>query len=413
MRSNRSSRRQFLTHLSVGAVGALLAACAEAIRSASPSPSITPPPSTPSPTPPGPSPRPTAVPDLRTKIGQMLLVGFRGVRFDADSRVAHDIGEHALGGVVLFDFDEPTQTPVRNVESPMQLRRLVTDLQAAAASAAPPQPLLIAIDQEGGQVARLRPDHGFPATESAAELGLRGDSSYTEARATRMAETLATAGINLNLAPVVDLNLNPINPIIGALGRSFAADPDVVVEQALAFIRGHDATRVRTALKHFPGHGSAAGDTHAGVVDVTEAWSDVELEPFAQIIGAGLADTIVTAHVFNADVDPAYPATLSAATINGVLRESLGYDGVVISDDMQMAAIRDAFGYEEAVALAIEAGIDILTIANQQVFEDGIVERTSAIIAELVASGRIDEGRIDESWRRIRAFKATLTTEAS
>lgn len=343
----------------------------------------------------------------------MLLVGFRGMRFDADSRVARDIREHALGGVLLFDFDVPTQTPVRNVESPAQLRRLVEDLQATAASAAPHQTLLIAIDQEGGRVARLRPDHGFPATDSAAELGLRGEYAYTQMQATRMAETLATAGINLNLAPVVDLNLNPNNSIIGAVGRSFAADPDVVVAQALAFIRGHDAAGVRTALKHFPGHGSAAGDSHAGVVDVTDTWSDVELEPFAQIVSAGMADTIVTAHVINADIDPVYPATLSAATIDGLLRESLGYDGVVISDDMQMAAIRDAFGYQEAVALAIEAGIDILTIANQQVFEDDIVERTTAIIAELVASGRIEEIRIDESWRRIRAFKATLTTGAS
>ncbi|MGH2386331.1 MAG: glycoside hydrolase family 3 N-terminal domain-containing protein, partial [Candidatus Limnocylindria bacterium] len=204
------------------------------------------------------------------------------------------------------------------------------------------------------------------------------------------------------------LDVNPANPIIGELDRSYSADADVVVEHALAFIRGHHAAGVRTALKHFPGHGSAAGDTHAGMVDVTNAWSDVELVPFARIIDAGTADAIVTAHVFDATIDADRPATLSTATINGMLRQSLGYDGVVISDDMQMGAIRDAFGYEEAVALAIEAGVDILTIANQQVFEEGIVARTIEIIGDHVASGRIEEARIDESHRRIRALKETL-----
>ncbi|MGH2382692.1 MAG: glycoside hydrolase family 3 protein [Candidatus Limnocylindria bacterium] len=356
-----------------------------------------------------PSPAPTAVgPDLRIKIGQMLLVGFRGTSVDAGSQVVRDISEHSLGGVVLFDVDMPTRTPSRNVESPDQLRRLVADLQAAAATTTAGIPLLVAIDQEGGQVARLDPDHGFPATESAAQLGARGDSAYTESNATALATTLAAAGINLNLAPVVDLDVNPANPIIGELDRSYSADADVVVEHALAFIRGHHAAGVRTALKHFPGHGSAAGDTHAGMVDVTNAWSDVELVPFARIIDAGTADAIVTAHVFDATIDADRPATLSTATINGMLRQSLGYDGVVISDDMQMGAIRDAFGYEEAVALAIEAGVDILTIANQQVFEEGIVARTIEIIGDHVASGRIEEARIDESHRRIRALKETL-----
>lgn len=334
----------------------------------------------------------------------MLLVGFRGLTVDDQSPIVQDIRDRGLGGVVLFDFDTPTNTPVRNVESPGQVKALVAALKAAAGAGS----LLVSIDEEGGLVARLDQRHGFPATESAAALGARDDPAYTQQRSAAMGATLASAGVNLNLAPVVDLNVNPSNPIIGALDRSFSPDPSVVTRQALAFIAGQHQAGIQTALKHFPGHGSSTGDTHLGVVDVTSTWTDVELEPFASIVAQGSADAILTAHVFNANLDPSYPATLSKATVTGILRERLGYDGVVISDDLQMGAIRQAFGYSEAVALAIEAGVDILTIANQQVFEDGIVAATIEIIVGHVTSGRLAESRIDESWRRISALKARM-----
>jgi beta-N-acetylhexosaminidase len=305
--------------------------------------------------------------------------------------------------VVLFDYDTPTETPVRNVASAQQLTALVAGLQAAA-----PTPLIVAIDEEGGLVARLDQRHGFPPTVSAQAMGARNDPAYTRQQAGAMARTLRSVGINLNLAPVVDLNVNPSNPIIGSLGRSFSADPAVVTEQATAFIEAEHALRVKCTLKHFPGHGSSTGETHLGVVDVTGTWSPIELEPFKNLVSAGLPDAILTAHVFNSKLDPTYPATLSKASITGILREQLGWDGVVLSDDMQMGAIRDAFGYPDALRLAIEAGIDILTIANQQVFEEGIVGHTVDLIEQMVSSGRIDADRIDASYRRIQAFKANL-----
>jgi beta-N-acetylhexosaminidase len=165
---------------------------------------------------------------------------------------------------------------------------------------------------------------------------------------------------------------------------------------------------VLTALKHFPGHGSSTQDSHLGVVDVSDTWSDTELEPYRRLLADGLADTVLTAHVFNDRLDSRYPATLSAATIDGLLRDQLGFDGVVLSDDMQMGAIRQAYGYEDAVRLAIQAGVDVLTIANQQVFEPDVVERTLAIIGDLVAAGTISEERIDRSWRRIAALKERI-----
>ena len=261
------------------------------------------------------------------------------------------------------------------------------------------------VDEEGGLVARLDERHGFPPTISAADLGARGDVSFTRQAGKRIAETLASVGITQNLAPVVDLDVNPTNPIIGALDRSFSADPAVVTAQAEAFIAGHRSVGVRTTLKHFPGHGSSTGDTHLGVVDVTDTWSAAELEPFRNIVSDGLADAVLTAHVFNATLDPEHPATLSQPTITGILREQLGWDGVVISDDMQMGAIRDAYGYDEAIRLAIVAGVDILTIAQQQVYEQGIVERTIDLIEALVLGGTLTEARINESYARIMALK--------
>lgn len=350
-----------------------------------------------------PTPTSTPGPPLRDRIGQMLLVGFRGLLPEDAGEIADDIGVRNLGGILLFDTDQPTHGKIRNVESPAQLAALLGGLQSLART-----PLLVAIDEEGGLVARLDQRHGFPATSSAADLGAQGDVEATRQAGQQIAETLASVGINLNLAPVVDLNVNPANPIIGSLGRSFSADPAVVITQAGAFIEGHRATGVRTTLKHFPGHGSSTGDTHLGVVDVTATWSSTELDPFANLIRIGSADAVLTAHVFNATLDPEHPATLSEPTITGVLRRQLGWDGLVISDDMQMGAIRQAYGYSDALKLAILAGVDVLTIAQQQVYEVGIVEQTIDLIEALVNDGSVSEARIDESYGRIQAFKVGL-----
>jgi len=402
------SRRRFLHGLGSAAGLAVLAACGVPAVSSTPASTPTVPPTTPSPTP-APTVQPTAEPpSLRAKIAQMLLVGFRGTTPETAAPTIVEIAELGLGGVLLFSRDLPSGSDVRNVVSPEQLRGLVEALRAAAPGSPAGQPLLVAIDQEGGQVARLTPMRGFPVTRSAAELGAIDDPAVTRGAGRDIGQTLAAAGINVDLAPVVDVNVNPDNPIIGAVDRSFSADPALVTEQAGAFIDGLHEAAVLSALKHFPGHGSSTADTHLGVVDVTTTWSVEELAPFADLIGSGQADSVLTAHVFNATLDPDYPATLSHATITGLLREQLGWDGLVLSDDMQMGAIRDAFGYREAVRLAINAGVDVLTIGNQLVYEEGIVARTIDLIDELVAAGSITEERIDASWRRITAFKARM-----
>jgi beta-N-acetylhexosaminidase len=396
----RFSRRQFFC-LAGGSLAALwLAHCSPAPEGDRPTPTASDRPT--------PTANPTftpAAPDvgLEVKIGQMLLVGFRGLMVTADHPIVRDIRERHLGAVVLFDYDVALQSGERNIQSPAQVQALVADLQRYAGA-----PLLVAVDQEGGMISRLKEKYGFPPTVSHAYLGQKNDLALTHQKAGEMARTLAGLGINLNLAPVVDVNTNPSNPIIARYERSFSADPNVVTQQALEFIKAHHEQGVLCTLKHFPGHGSSTGDTHLGVVDVTQTWSRIELEPFANIIRAGQADAVMTAHVFNANLDPAYPATLSKPIITGILRGELGYDGVVISDDMQMGAITSQFGFETAVQKAIEAGVDLIAIANNLVYEEGIGARATALIQQLVQKGTIGEARIDQSYQRIRRLKSRL-----
>lgn len=353
---------------------------------------------------PGPAWNP-ADPDLESKIGQMILAGFRGDLLKDKNPIVDDLQQLALGGAVLFDYDVASGKYRRNIQSPEQLAELDAALQAAT----PVPPLLISIDQEGGRINRLKPAYGFPPSYSQQYLGMLNDLGFTRACAETTAGTLKSAGINLNLAPVVDLNVNPGNPIIGKYERSFSADPDIVTAHSLEVIQAHHAMGVLTTLKHFPGHGSSTGDSHQGLVDVTDTWSKVELEPFRDIIQAGACDVVMTAHIFNAHLDPGYPATLSTPTITGLLREQLGWEGVVITDDMGMGAITQYYGFETAIERSILAGADILAYANNSpAFDPTIPRRAFEAIRGLVESGVIPESRIDQSYRRIMRLKVRL-----
>jgi beta-N-acetylhexosaminidase len=300
--------------------------------------------------------------------------------------------------VILFDRDQLTGR-VRNVRSPEQVTALVGDLRAAAGE----RPIFVAIDQEGGVVTRLSPAHGFPAVESEAEVG-EGSVDAARTWASGLAATLASVGIDLNLAPVVDLNVNPDSRAIGRLDRSFSADPDVVVEMATIEIEAHRAAGVRTTLKHFPGIGSSTTNTDFGVADVTVTWRLTELEPFRRLIEAGTADLVMAGHVVNGQLDPHRPASLSRPTVTDLLRGTLGWDGVVVTDDLQAAAIDAAFGRDESILLALEARNDLLLFANQQAYDPGIVERVVEVVAAAVNAGRLSESRIDEARSRIEGL---------
>jgi beta-N-acetylhexosaminidase len=335
-------------------------------------------------------------PSLRRLIAGLLVVGFRGLTLAAATTVASSIEQDGLGGVILFDRDQLTGG-ARNIAGAAQLRALTRGLAERAGD----RRLIVAIDQEGGRVTRLGPSTGFPAVASEATIGAANDDAKTAAWAEGIATTLAGVGVNLNLAPVVDLNVNPENPAIGALGRSFSADPAIVTNLALTELGAHHDRGVATCLKHFPGLGSATANTDFGVADVTATWTRRELEPFRSITASGIADAVMAGHLVNRNLDPRHPASLSKAIVGGLLRGELGWDGVVVTDDLQAAAISTAFGADEAIALALEAGNDLLLFANQQRYDPDMAAHAIATIERHVRAGRITEDRLAASADRI------------
>ncbi|MDQ7817248.1 MAG: glycoside hydrolase family 3 protein [Melioribacteraceae bacterium] len=337
---------------------------------------------------------------LDQKIGQMIITGFRGTTINEKSVVVKSIQEYHLGSLWLVDNDGPMSETIGNVESPAQLKTLTNNLQSYGNNS-----LLLAIDAEGGEVIRLKEKHGFPQIPSAKYFGDLDNPQLTSTNAELVASLLKEAGVNINFAPIVDVNSNPECPVIGKRGRSFSADPEKVFIHAKEFISAHHEKNIATCLKHFPGHGSSLEDTHNGFVDVSRTWSEAELVPYKILIAEGLVDSIMTAHIFNSNLDKKYPATLSKKIITGLLRDKIGFDGVIFTDDLIMKAIDDHYTYEEAIELALNAGIDIIVQGNAAKYNPDIVANTVETIKRLIESGKVTLERIDESFNRIIALK--------
>ncbi|GAA5200475.1 glycoside hydrolase family 3 protein [Rugosimonospora acidiphila] len=336
---------------------------------------------------------------LRRKIASLLVVGFRGDTVGKNDWIMEAI-RSGLGGVILFDRELHTNAP-RNITSPKQVTSLIKTLQ----NASPGRRLIVSVDQEGGQIARLNPSDGFPATKSEADIGAANSTTTTRNWANGMVQHLAASGFTLNYAPVVDLNVNPDSPAIGALDRSFSADPGVVVSNASEEIRVHRGARVKTSLKHFPGLGSATGNTDFDVVDVSATWSRTELQPYQQLISSGLADSVLVTHVLNDQLDASLPASLSPAVVTNLLRGQLRFKGPVVSDDMQAVAISSKFGRDQSVAMALAAGLDLLVFGNQEVFDPNIVDETLDNVVNLVRQGHLTEAHIDQSVTRVNTLR--------
>src|SRR5262245_44603817 len=332
---------------------------------------------------------------LEPELGSLLLVGIDGIDGEATDVDGLLCGAR-VGGTVLF---------ARNIVAPEQLARLTAALAERAAICTGLK-LFVAVDAEGGSVMRLAPSVGWPGTLSAQELGEANDFVLTELEARRIGRMLRAAGINWDLAPVVDVGYNPANPVIGATARGSRRN----TRAARALVLGMRAEGVLTALKHFPGHGSSYGDSHRGFTDVTDTASpEVELLPYRTLIDAGLADSVMTAHVFNRRLDERRPATLSRATISGLLRGELGFAGPVVSDDLRMAAIEQQYGLGEAAVLAIDAGVDMLLIVDNRLPDGGSAALvTLGAIRDALASGTLDPARVEAALARIRAFRGRL-----
>lgn len=340
---------------------------------------------------------------LRHKIAQMLIMGFSGYDIDESSPVVQWLQADGLGGVLLFDYDLPAKSHGKNLRDTVQIKRLNHDLNHYSSLAKNALPLLIAIDYEGGAVDRLSKVEGCMTTINPCEQAELSENDRRK-EFERMALILNDLGFNLNFSPVVDLNLNDQEGIIGKLGRCFSTDPESVSHVAQQFVKTFSEHGIASAYKHFPGHGSATGDTHEGFVDVTDTWQDSELQPYVALKNTSLPVMVMTAHVINRTLDASgLPATLSYPMLTTLLREKLGFDGVIVSDDLQMHAISQHYSIDDALRLTINAGADMVIFGNQL----GSITATEVVsrIEDLVKSGAIPQVRIDEAYQRISVLK--------
>ena len=331
--------------------------------------------------------------NLTKMIGRMLIVGFDGTELDKNSQIVTDIQKYDLGGVILFDKNFQNKEKPKNITSPKQLQLLTQQLRSFAK-----KDLFIAVDQEGGYVARLKPSYGFIKIPSAKKIANYKDKQIQDIY-TKEANMLHQMGININFAPVLDLALEPKNKVIYQLQRSFGSQPQKVAHIAALLIDSQKKAGIISVAKHFPGHGSSLTDSHKGFVDITNRWQQKELLPYKILIKEQKLDAVMTAHVFNKNLDPNYPATLSRKINQNILRDQLGFKGIIISDDMQMKAITKHYSLKEATSLAINAGVDMLLFGNQ--LSHNNIETIIQTIYKQVKAKKIPLQRIKEANRRI------------
>lgn len=342
---------------------------------------------------------PASAQTLDQMAGQMIIVGFQGDDVDDRSvaRLGDEIAASELGGVMFLKT---------NVASLKKVKAMNEVFRAAAPPGLPP---FITIDQEGGAVERLTEDVGFTEVPRAQQVAESRSPAQAQALYATMAEAIADLGFTVNFGPVVDLALNPDNQVIAKFGRAFGKTAAGVVPYAEAFVAAHRAAGVLTALKHFPGHGSSTADSHEGFVDITKTWQETELEPYRTMIADGLADFVMVGHLIDTDVAAdGMPSSLSPDWIDGVLRRDLGYQGVVISDDLEMGAIRDHFKLAEAVVRAVEAGMDVLLFSNTADYRAGLADEVRDILVSAANADPVFKARIEESYGRIATLKQRI-----
>ncbi|MGW5423436.1 glycoside hydrolase family 3 protein [Streptomyces sp. NPDC003943] len=344
---------------------------------------------------------------LEEKVGQLFVMRVYGHsatapdQADIDANLK-DIGvrtaaelieRYHVGGIIYFAW-------AHNTRDPHQIAALSNGIQQAGLAQPTPIPLLISVDQEHGVVARV----GKPATLMPGAMALGAGRSLSDARkAGQIAGAeLGAIGIRQDYAPVADVNVNPANPVIGV--RSFGADPTAVAALVSAQVKGYQQAGIAATAKHFPGHGDTAVDSHTGlpVINHTrEQWSELDAPPFRAAIAAGI-DAIMTAHIVVPALDPnGDPATLSRPILTGILREELGYDGVVVTDSLSMEGVRTKYGDERVPVLALKAGVD------QLLNPPDLAVAWNAVLAA-VKNGELTEARLDESILRILRLKAKL-----
>lgn len=321
---------------------------------------------------------------LDEKIGQMIVAGFNGT--DVNEELINLVNTNKVGGVILFK---------RNIETSEQLKKLNNNIDGLNKEI----PLFISVDEEGGRVNRLPSD--MENFSSAREVGLKNDKDYAYNNGKSIGESLKVTGFNMNYAPVLDIFSNPKNTVIG--DRAFGSDVETVSTMGIATMKGIEEEGIISVIKHFPGHGDTSVDSHYGlpiVYKTLEELENFELIPFKKAIKEG-CKAIMVSHILLDKIDKQNPSSMSETVVTDILREQLGFDGVVITDDMEMGAITENFTVEDACVQSIIAGCDIVLIGsgNESIYN------TIQAIKDSILNGKITEERINESVVRIIKLK--------
>ena len=337
---------------------------------------------------------------LEQLIGQLIIAGFRGSNAPPDSPIVNFIKDYNLAGVILYDEDVKIGgLGTRNIQTPGQVKDLSNQLQSFSKG-----DLLISIDQEGGGTNRLKPDYGFPETPSWNHMGLLDNDLMTQQFSQTIASTLNDCGINVNFAPVLDLDYGD-DTVIGKAKRANSNLPKTVVQHSRVFIKSLKENNIISCGKHFPGQGSAFGDTHKGSTNISDTWTVKDLIPFDELIKYGHLDMVMVSHTFDKKMDPKYPASLSKIIITDMLRNDLGFKGVVICDDPSMNAISDHYNLTESFELMLNAGIDLFCLGNNLNYDPDFIPKSVSSMCQLVKSGKVTVDRIRQSIERIKSLK--------
>lgn len=331
---------------------------------------------------------------LAAAVSELLLVGFHGASSASPSArlLARQVRRGQVGAVFFVH---------QNIGSAAQVKDLLRLFQGGAGTP------LLAIDHEGGVVQRLTEAHGFTRVPAAREVAARLSSEAARALYAQAGRELAALGFNLNLGPVLDVD-EPGNPAIGVFGRAYGTDPERIARYAQAFVDGFASAGILCAAKHFPGHGRAVSDSHDGVADISATWTESELEPFARAVAAPRPPPLMmTGHLRLDSMAPdGRPATLSRALVTGLLRERLGYRGVVVTDDLDMGAISRIMGRRHAVVQALAAGSDLLMVKNLFGYDPLMPQRAVGWVRKAIARGELSEAQIMQAAERVRAIRA-------
>lgn len=345
---------------------------------------------------------------LAAAVGELLLIGFYGTSSASPSaRLLARQARRGQIGAVFFVH--------QNIGTPEELKDVLCLFQAG--STAP----MLAIDHEGGVVQRLTAAHGFTRVPAARDVAATMTPAEARSLYALAGFELAERGFTINLGPVLDVD-EPHNPAIGIFGRAYATDPELISTYAEAFVEGFSCAGILCTAKHFPGHGRATADSHDGVADISETWTEEELVPFARLFASPHAPPMVmTGHLRLDPVEPTgLPASVSAPIVTGLLRGRLGYQGVVVTDDLDMGAVSNIMSRKEAIVQAIAAGSDLLMIKNLFGYDPLLPQRAVGWVRTAIAQGRLRESQVIEAADRVRAMRrlaratpASLSQKAS